>query len=300
MERRDRSQCLTMFDSWCWSDFSPRFRAISSSPRFGRDIQKIWNRRQLLLVMFDLFLVPNFAGPRSPSGESSHWGLIFRFKIGEPNFFIYTYIILSLFPAKLRDFFPKLRTLSLGLFRSNSSHSSHLEELHKYCMEHLADLRLCISILVYSCGTELDYSQTTQKNTDKKDHKHSTFGAKGWSTRIYSEALCRRAASAGAVCFKLFTKPFSKSGVLFHFQGRCRRCVGSLQCLKILNRFKLEVSLYTGLGDKKLQLPFNEVQPLSMSCFDMMLADSPDILNLDLGEMMWDVFSWCKHIKLHV
>ena len=149
-----------------------------------------------------------------------------------------------------------------------------------------------------SCETKWDYRQ--HKKNNQKDREHSTFGAKGWSTRIYGEALCRRAAFAGAVCFKLLPTPFSKSAFFFHFQGRCWRCVGSLQCLKILKRFKLEVSLYTGLGDKKLQLPFNEVQPLSMSCFDMMLVDSPDILNLNLGEMMWDVFSWCKHIKLHV
>ena len=126
-----------------------------------------------------------------------------------------------------------------------------------------------------------------KREHDKKDMKtieYSTSGAKGWSTRIYGETLCRRAAFAGAVCFK--PSPFSKPGFLFHFQGRCGRCVGSVHCLKNLKRFKLEVSLYTGLGDKKLQLPFNEVQPLFMSCCDnMMLFDIPDILNLKLGEM---------------
>lgn len=155
---------------------------------------------------------------------------------------------------------------------------------------------------VYSCETKLDYRQR-QRRTDK-DHEHSTSGAKGWSTRIYGEALCRRAAFAGAVCFKLLTKPFSKSAFLFHFQGRCRRCVESLQCLKILKHFKLEVSLYTGLGDKKLQLPFNEVQPLSMSCFDIMLADSPDISWYYQSEFGWEdvrcVFLMRAHQVAHL
>lgn len=149
---KDNTMTVWQFDRWfpsvltvwCWNDFSrkllQRFRAISSSPRFGRDIQKIWNCRQLLLVMFDLF-VPNFAGPRSPSGESSHWGLIFRFKIVEPNS-LRTYNILSLFPAKVA----KAEDFVTGPFPEATAATQATWKSCINTLEHLADLRLCMSI----------------------------------------------------------------------------------------------------------------------------------------------------------
>jgi len=112
-------------------------------------------------------------------------------------------------------------------------------------------------------------------------------GLQGFTAKLFAEEQPLQERFVSSFCPHLFPN----QDVCSIVKEDVERCVGGLQCLKILKRFKLEVSLYTGLGDKKLQLPFNEVQPLSMSCFDMMLVDSPDILNLNLGEMMRDVFS---------